>query len=73
MSLDASINVYPFGRCHLFLSKLLYRWIGVDSNDRETHKIVAWLDIAESREGDVEATLPSFLEIPTIVLFEHPF
>ena len=45
----------------------------MDSNDRETHKIVAWLDMAESRERDVEATLPSFLEIPTIVLFEHPF
>ncbi len=41
----------------------------MDSNDRETHKIEAWLEIAESREGDVEA----FLEIPTIVLFEHQF
>jgi hypothetical protein len=40
---------------------------GVDSNDRETRKIEAWLEMAESREGDVEATLPFFLEIPTIV------
>jgi hypothetical protein len=39
----------------------------VDSNDRETRKIEAWLDMAESREVDLEATLPSYLEIPTIV------
>ena len=43
----------------------------MDSNDRETHKIEAWLDMAESREGDVEATLPSFLTIPTIVFHDE--
>lgn len=41
--------------------------IGVDSNNRETQKIEAWLEMSESREGDVEATLPFFLEIPTII------
>lgn len=39
----------------------------MDSNDRETRKIEAWLIMAESREGVVETTLPCFLEIPTIV------
>jgi hypothetical protein len=48
-------------------SKTLNDIAGVDSNDRETRKIEAWLEMAESREGDVEATLPFFLEIPTIV------
>jgi len=47
---------------------LLPNIIGVDSNDRETRKIEAWLEMAEQKEGDVEATLPLVLEIPTICL-----
>ncbi len=43
----------------------------MDSNDRETRKIEAWLEMAESREVDLEATLPSYLEIPTIVFHEE--
>jgi hypothetical protein len=45
---------------------LVPKIIGVDSNDRETRKIEAWLEMAEQKEG--EATLPLVLEIPTICL-----
>jgi hypothetical protein len=43
----------------------------VDSNNREMRKIKAWLEMAKSREGDMEATLPCFLEIPTIVFQDN--
>mmetsp|Transcript_35717 Transcript_35717/g.64326 ORF Transcript_35717/g.64326 Transcript_35717/m.64326 type:complete len:1216 (-) Transcript_35717:167-3814(-) len=45
----------------------LYQRNGVDTNDRETRKVEAWLEMAESREGEVGVTPPIFLEIPTIV------
>lgn len=44
----------------------LYRKNGVDSNDRETKKIKAWLEMAESREEDFEEP-PTFLEIPFVI------
>jgi len=45
----------------------LYLRNGVDENDRETRKVQAWLEMAESREDEICAAPPSFLEIPTIV------
>ncbi|KAL7536704.1 hypothetical protein ACHAXR_011275 [Thalassiosira sp. AJA248-18] len=45
----------------------LYQRNGVDINDRETRKVQAWLEMAESREEEVAVMPPSFLEIPTIV------
>jgi tetratricopeptide (TPR) repeat protein len=45
----------------------LYRKNGVDVNDRETRKVNAWLEMAESREEGFEEP-PTFLEIPTIVI-----
>jgi len=44
----------------------LYRKNGVDANDRETNKIKAWLEMAESREEDFEEP-PTFLEIPIVI------
>ncbi len=43
----------------------LYRKNGVDANDRETKKIKAWLEMAESREDFEEP--PTFLEIPIVM------
>ncbi len=44
----------------------LYRKNGADANDRETKKIKAWLDMAESREEDFEEP-PTILEIPFVI------
>lgn len=44
---------------------------GVDTNDRETRKVVAWLEVAESREEEISVAPPIFLEIPTIVFQEE--
>ena len=45
----------------------MYQKNGVDINDRETRKVQAWLEMAESREEEIASLPPSFLEIPTIV------
>jgi tetratricopeptide (TPR) repeat protein len=44
----------------------LYRMNGVDVNDRETRKVKAWLEMAESREEGFEEP-PTFLEIPIVI------
>ena len=61
--------MYPCHYSLFFLIKptLFLLLIGVDTNDRETRKVEAWLEMAESREGEVGVTPPIFLEIPTIV------
>ena len=43
----------------------------MSTNDRETRKIQAWLQMAESREEEDRAMPPSFLEIPTIVFHDE--
>lgn len=59
---------YPPPRAPLIKSSSISLvFVGVDVNDRETRKVQAWLQMAESREEEAGVTPPSFLEIPTIV------
>lgn len=65
------LNKYTESRNFFRECLRLYQQNGVDTkNDRETRKVLTWLEVAESREEEeVAVTMvpPAILEIPTIV------
>jgi len=67
------LKLKTFSEASNFLRECLrlYQKNGVDANDRETRKVQAWLQMAESREEEVGAAPPAFLEIPTIVFHDE--
>ncbi len=63
--MHANNNIYFFSH----KKHALVLDVGAESSDRETHKVQAWLQLAESREGEVSIGR-IISEIPTIFVDE---